>query len=43
MKTFPVYGHLTSVPLGKPRTSTMPARGAYGLVTKPGLFGNGTA
>ena len=36
-----MYGSFTSVPLGKPRTSTYPDLGAYGLVTNPGLFGTG--
>ena len=42
-KIFPEYGSITSVPLEKPRTSTKPSFGAYGLVTKPGLFGTGIA
>jgi hypothetical protein len=33
-----VFGSLTSVPDGKPRTSMMNF-GSYGLWTKPGLFG----
>jgi len=36
-----VKGSLTSVPGGKPRTSTSPWSAAYGLFTKPGLPGTG--